>query len=97
MVFLSGADVGLGDSQLETLHTNTQYLLGEFGRLGCLVQDSKMQGYLFTYTKGSKGNTGTKLNHLCTSATPITPMYRFTSVPACCFSTNNVTDHEQDW
>ena len=40
---LGGADdVGLGCREI-TLQTDTQYLLGELGRLG-LVQDSEKQG-----------------------------------------------------
>ena len=68
MLAYGGADVGLGNVEVERLHTNTQYLLGELGRLG-LVQNFKKQRYLFTYTKGSKGST--KLNPLRTKPTPV--------------------------
>ena len=63
---LGGADEGLGDAQIERLHTNTQYILGELGRVGDLVQDSEIQGYLFTYTIGPKGNI--KVNLLRSSS-----------------------------
>ena len=68
-----GADIGLENAGEDKLHTNTQHLLGELGRLG-LKQDSEKQGY----AKGSKKES-VKLDPYVRNP-PLSPMYRFTSV-----------------